>query len=111
MTVWAAVALLAACGSSRGERQRLHHAKRLIADHCAACHEVPGVPTATGRVGPSLAHIASQQIIAGYFPNNPDTLIELVAHPQKLLPGNAMPEMALSPSDVSSIVDYLYTLE
>jgi cytochrome c len=110
LMVWLVVALVAACDTG-GEQQRLHHARRLIADHCAACHEVPGVPTARGRVGPSLAHIAAQQIIAGYFPNNPETMLEWVAHPQKLLPGNAMPEMALSPSDVSSIVDYLYTLE
>jgi cytochrome c1 len=38
-------------------------------------------------------------------------MTQWVEHPQKLLPGNAMPEMALSPGDVSSIVDYLYTLE
>jgi cytochrome c1 len=110
LTALLAAVLLAACGN-RGELHRLHHAKRLIADHCAACHEVPGVAVATGRVGPSLAHIASQQIIAGYFANNPDVMTQWVEHPQKLLPGNAMPEMALSPGDVSSIVDYLYTLE
>jgi cytochrome c len=110
LTILLAAVLLAGCGN-RGELHRLHQAKRLIADHCAACHEVPGVAVATGRVGPSLAHIASQQIIAGYFANNPEMMARWVEHPQKLLPGNAMPEMALSPSDVSSIVDYLYTLE
>ncbi len=106
----AAAVLLSACGN-RVEMHRLHHAKRLIADHCAACHEVPGIPTATGRVGPPLAHIASRQIIAGYFANNPVQMTQWIEHPQKLLPGNAMPEMDLSPGDVSEIVDYLYTLE
>ena len=110
LTTMLAVVILTACGN-RGDLHRLHHAKRLIADHCAACHVVPGVAAATGRVGPSLAHIASQQIIAGYFANDPQVMTEWVEHPQKLLPGNAMPEMALSASDVSSIVDYLYTLE
>jgi cytochrome c1 len=110
LTVASAAILLAACGN-RSDLHRLHHAKRLIADHCAACHAVPGVAAATGRVGPSLAHIASQQIIAGYFANNPEIMTQWIEHPQKLLPGNAMPEMALAPSDVASIVDYLYTLE
>lgn len=62
-------------------------------------------------MGPSLAHIASQQIIAGYFANHPDTMSQWIEHPQQLLPGNAMPDMGLSPSETSSIVDYLYTLE
>jgi cytochrome c2 len=111
LTTWlAAAVLLSGCGS-RGEMHQLHRAKRLIAEHCAACHEVPGIPTATGRVGPSLAHIASQQIIAGYLANTPERMNQWVGHPQKVLPGNAMPEMGLSPADVSSIVDYLYTLE
>jgi cytochrome c2 len=110
LTILLPVALLASCGDL-GEQHRLHHASHLIADHCAACHVVPGVPSANGRVGPSLAHIASQQIIAGYFANEPDMMRQWIEHPQQLLPGNAMPDMGLSPSEVSSIVDYLYTLE
>jgi cytochrome c2 len=38
-------------------------------------------------------------------------LIEWIEHPQKLLPGNAMPEMGLSHEDAATIVDYLYTME
>jgi len=86
-------------------------AQSLIATHCAACHQVPGVAVATGRVGPSLAHIGSQQIIAGYFANSPQMLTQWIEHPQKLLPGNAMPEMGLLPDQAAAIVDYLYTLE
>ena len=110
LTLFLGVALLAACGN-RGEQNRLTHARRLIADHCAACHVVPGVPSAKGRVGPSLAHIASQQIIAGYFANDPELMRQWIEHPQQLLPGNAMPDMGLSPQELSSIVDYLYTLD
>ena len=105
-----AVLILAGCGNAAEQHER-HHAQRLIATHCAACHEVPGVAVARGRVGPSLAHIASQQIIAGYFVNSPDRLAEWIEHPQKLLPGNAMPEMGLSPDDTAVIVEYLYTLD
>ena len=83
----------------------------LIASHCAACHRVPGIAVATGRVGPSLADIGSQQIIAGYFANSPGMLAQWIEHPQKLLPGNAMPEMGLSRDEAATIVDYLYTME
>lgn len=100
--------MLASCGS---EHRQAHVAQALIAIHCAACHRVPGVAVATGRVGPSLAHIGSQQIIAGYFANSPGLLMRWIEHPQKLLPGNAMPEMGLSPDEAATIVDYLYTME
>ncbi len=105
-----AILLLAACGH-REDRLKTSRAKSLIASHCAACHQVPGIAVATGRVGPSLAHIGSQQIIAGYFVNSPEMLTEWIEHPQKLLPGNAMPEMGLLPDQAAAIVDYLYTME
>jgi cytochrome c len=110
------VIVLAACNraanTDRAHAETRHaQARALIAEHCAACHQVPGVAVATGRVGPSLAHIGSQQIIAGYFANSPSTLTDWIVHPQKLLPGNAMPEMGLSRDQAATIVDYLYTVE
>jgi cytochrome c len=110
LTFLLALSLLAGCGQN-GDRVRAREARTLIANHCAACHWVPGVAVATGRVGPSLAHIGSQQIIAGYFVNSPEMLTQWIEHPQKLLPGNAMPEMGLSPDQAAVIVDYLYTME
>jgi cytochrome c len=105
-----ALLVLNACGHG-AEQSRTEQAKGLIASHCAACHRVPGIAVAGGRVGPSLAHIGSQQIIAGYFANSPGLLTDWIEHPQKLLPGNAMPEMGLSRQEAAVIVDYLYTME
>jgi cytochrome c1 len=100
---------LGGCGDAAAQRQT-HQAQALIASHCAACHRVPGIAVATGRVGPSLQHIGSQQIIAGYFVNSPANLAQWIEHPQKLLPGNAMPEMGLSADEAAQITDYLYTM-
>jgi cytochrome c len=86
-------------------------ARALIAQHCAACHRVPGVAVATGRVGPSLADINRQVIIAGYFANNPGTLTDWIEHPQRLKPGNAMPEMGLTREESAAIVNYLYSMD
>jgi cytochrome c1 len=102
--------VMTACGQANTHRQT-QAAKQLIADHCGACHLVPGVPSATGRVGPSLAHIGQQQVIAGHFANTPALMSEWIEHPQTLLPGNVMPEMGLSHDQVRTIVDYLYTME
>lgn len=98
-------------GGEPGHRADLQEAKVLIAVNCGACHRVPGVARAQGRVGPSLEGISRQQIIAGHFANTPEALTAWIEHPQQLLPGDAMPEMRLSHAQVRTIVDYLYTVE
>jgi cytochrome c len=110
LSLMLALSVLASCGNDL-DRQHVQQAKSLIATHCAACHRVPGVALAQGRVGPSLAHIARQQIIAGYFANTPETLAQWIEHPQQMLPGNAMPEMGLTHDQVVTMVNYLYTME
>jgi cytochrome c len=106
----AVLAELAGCGSGP-DHARLAQARTLIASDCAACHQVPGVSGANGRVGPSLAGIAHQQIIAGHFANTPEMLVSWIEHPQQMLPGDAMPEMGLSHEQARTIAAYLYTLE
>jgi cytochrome c2 len=86
-------------------------AKRLIAAQCSACHTVPGVPGAVGNVGPSLKGIARQQIIAGKLPNSPGNMVRWLMHPQKIWPGNAMPEMGLTQDQARKIAAYLFTLD
>jgi cytochrome c2 len=103
------LAPLAACHGDHGHDHE--HAEALIATYCAACHTVPGVLEAHGRVGPSLAGIARQQIIAGHFANTPETMLHWLEHPQQMLPGDAMPEMGLTSEQARTIASYLYTLE
>jgi cytochrome c2 len=86
-------------------------AKALIAERCSVCHVVPGVNGANGMIGPSLAGIAKQEIIAGHFPNTPEDMTRWILHPQLMLPGNAMADTGLSPAQAQQIVRYLYTLD
>lgn len=86
-------------------------AKVLIAANCLGCHQVPGVRGPIGWVGPSLAGIARQQIIAGKYVNSPDTMARWLMHPQAMVPGGAMPEMGLSAAQARTISNYLYTLD
>ena len=99
---------LAACA---GHGDDYRQAKALIADRCAACHVVPGVAGAMGMVGPSLAGIARQQVLAGHFENRPDVMIRWLMHPQAMLPGNAMPEVGLTRAQAATLTTYLYTLD
>ena len=106
LTVLPLLALAACHGAGR-----YAEAKALIASHCAACHTVPGVPGAAGKVGPSLAGVAGRQIIAGRFTNNRTTMVRWIMHPQQMAPGTAMPEMGLTQDQATQIAGYLYTLD
>src|SRR4051794_3672173 len=41
---------------------------------CGACHEIPGIMTARGRIGPSLDGVAARAMVGGVLPNTPDNL-------------------------------------
>jgi cytochrome c len=97
--------------SDAAKAAQLSRAKALIAANCNACHVIPGISGANGRLGPPLTGIANRQIIAGHFANTPDNLADWIEHPQRMLPGDAMPEMGLSHEEAQTIATYLYTLE
>jgi cytochrome c1 len=80
---------------------------------CVGCHTIPGIPGATGTVGPNLAGIASRAKIAGgAVPNaGPDDLKKWILNPPALKPGTAMPNVGLTDDEATKIVAYLETLK
>lgn len=102
MRWWVGLLLLAGCSAPRDPA-----AQQLIATKCAACHVVPGIRIAQGRVGPSLAGLANRQYIAGRLPNTPANLRAFLLHPQTVQPGGAMPELGLSQQQADAIAHYL----
>lgn len=78
---------------------------------CGACHQIRGLPDATGRVGPPLTFLSRRAYIAGVLPNNPDALVQWIMSPQSVKPGDAMPDLGLSRTQASDIAAYLYTLQ
>lgn len=77
---------------------------------CGACHSIPGVRGASGRVGPPLDNIASRNTLAGHLPNTPDNLILWIRDPQGVEPGNVMPNLPMSDADARDIAAHLSTL-
>lgn len=77
---------------------------------CGACHEVPGVSGANGRVGPPLTRIATRMYLGGQLPNQPDNMMRWIREPQSVAPGTAMPDLNVSEKDARDIAAYLYTL-
>lgn len=78
--------------------------------NCGSCHIIPGVPHATGLVGPPLTGFAMRTYIAGLLPNTAPNLVLWIKSPQSVDPGNAMPDMGISEPQARSIAAYLYTL-
>ncbi len=78
---------------------------------CNVCHVVPGVTGALGRLGPSLAGIASRRRISeGTVENTPANLVRFIQSPGSLNPKSTMPPMGITVGDATDIAAYLGTL-
>jgi cytochrome c oxidase subunit 2 len=81
-----------------------------MSEPCAECHQIRGT-SADGQVGPDLTHVASRSTLAAVtIPNTPDELARWITDTQHVKPGNRMPEVPLSDSELRAIVAYLRTL-
>ena len=85
--------------------------KQLLSSYgCGACHAIPGVRNADGKVGPPLTAFRDRGYIAGKLVNTPDNLKHWIQDPQGVDPGVDMPEMGVTDQDAMDMVAYLYTL-
>lgn len=78
---------------------------------CAACHQIPGVDWPQGTVGGSLDGFADRSMIAGRFPNQPDTLATWVRNAPSMSATTGMPAMPMTSAEARDVAAYLYTLE
>jgi cytochrome c oxidase subunit 2 len=79
-------------------------------DQCASCHSLRGTP-ATGQIGPDLTHLGSRSTIAALtLPNQAQSLRLWLRDPQHAKPGNRMPQLGLSRTDIDNLTAYLESL-
>ena len=78
---------------------------------CGSCHAIPGAEEADGLVGPPLTGFAKRQMIAGILANSPANLERYLRAPDRVVPGNVMPNQHLSDRQVRDITAYLFTLD
>lgn len=112
----AAAAALAACYPTPHPVRTVagdaaHGRTVVVREACGSCHAIPGLVNADGRGGPPLDHFAQRTVIAGVLPNTPAGLSRWLSHPQAVVPGNAMPDMGLTPRQVQDVSAYLYSLK
>jgi cytochrome c oxidase subunit 2 len=78
---------------------------------CSSCHTIRGTQ-ARGQVGPDLTHVGSRATIAGLtLPNTAAALADWLRDPQHVKPGNRMPDLGLSRTDIRDLVAYLEGLK
>jgi cytochrome c2 len=110
---------LSACGRERAEARASAitgggDARRgaLLIRHygCNACHTIPGIAGADGKVGPPLAGVADRMFIGGVLTNTPSNLMRWIENPQAVDPRTAMPNLGVPAAEARDIAAYLYTL-
>lgn len=83
----------------------------LITDNgCGACHVIPGIRRAKGRVGPKLDDYADQMYVSGMMANTPENLVRWLHDPKGVNPQTAMPDLGVSEQDAWDMAAYLYSL-
>jgi cytochrome c len=110
----AAGAAAAGCGGTRAQQVPGASAKQghdLIAKYgCGACHEIGGVDSANGHVGPPLKNFKKNvPFIVGRLPNTPSNVARWIENPQAIAPGSIMPNLGVTPQQALDIAAYLYT--
>jgi cytochrome c oxidase subunit 2 len=74
---------------------------------CASCHQIRGTP-AQATIGPDLTHLETRVSLAALtIPNSPSKLAAWIRDPQRIKPGNRMPDLGLSDREVNELVAYL----
>jgi cytochrome c2 len=107
----AGATLAIACGVQAQARDDIARGQRLLAQYqCGACHTIPGVEDARGKIGPPLEKFGRRVYIAGHLPNSVEMLAQWIVDPRALIPTTTMPDMGVSPDDARAMAAYLHTL-
>ncbi|WP_376701822.1 cytochrome c [Mesorhizobium sp. ISC25] len=84
----------------------------MMANGCAGCHTITGVPGAQGLVGPRLdASLATRVYVGGVLRNRPENLIRWIRAAREISPHTAMPSTRISEQEARDVAAYLYSLK
>jgi cytochrome c oxidase subunit 2 len=92
-------------GSAAADGKALFTAKG-----CSGCHTVEGL--SEGKLGPDLTHLQSRATFAGgTFDLTQSRLRAWLRNPPEEKPGAKMPNLGVSPDDITKLIAYLETLQ
>jgi cytochrome c oxidase subunit II len=100
-----------ASAASASDPQQVAGQKVFTSKPCASCHTIEGT-SAAASIGPDLTHVASRRYIAaGLLETTRGSLAAWVADPQNLKPGNNMPAVPLTATELQALSAYLASLK
>jgi cytochrome c oxidase subunit 2 len=106
---WVNQQLQAAVSPSDPVRQRGQQV--FLNNACIFCHQIRGT-TAAGQNAPDLTHFGSRLgIAANTLPNTKGNLAGWIVDPQSIKPGNHMATIAVNPTDLQPLIEYLESLK
>jgi len=77
---------------------------------CSGCHAINGAPQKSD-FGPDLSHFGTRKTIgAGSLTNTSEHLADWIRDPQRIKPGNKMPDLGLPEPEIQALVRYLESL-
>ena len=107
-----AVALAACARSSPQPPGDAERGRLLLRQYgCGTCHRIPGVPTATGDIGPPLEQVARRVYLAGTLPNTPLAMAGFIRAPQSVKPQTLIPDLKVDEEHATDMVAYLWGLK
>jgi cytochrome c len=77
---------------------------------CGACHMIPGVRGADGKVAAPLTAFAQRTYVAGVVGNSPENLVAWIVDPTRIHPQTGMPNLDVPEDQARHMAAYLYTL-
>lgn len=82
--------------------------QKIFEKNCLSCH---AVGKEGGNTGPNLTGFGDKQRVAGVLEHNKDNVKKWIKDPQKVKPGNNMPNVPLNDEEVDAVADYLLSLK
>jgi len=83
----------------------------MLANGCAGCHTISGVPGAQGQVGPRLdATLSTRLYLAGVLPNTRENMIRWLRSSREVVPHTVMPSTGISEQEARDVAAYLYAM-
>lgn len=77
---------------------------------CAGCHQIRGVPEASGMVGPDLNDVARRPFIGGVVEHTAQNLVDWIVDPHQFDEKSAMPRTGITEEEARDVAAYLYSL-
>ncbi|MDN4073578.1 cytochrome c oxidase subunit II [Fictibacillus terranigra] len=82
--------------------------QKIFKKNCLSCH---AVGKDGGNTGPNLTGFGDKQRVAGVLEHNKENVEKWIKNPQKVKPGNNMPNVPLNDEEVDAVADYLLSLK